>query len=235
MIAITFALPAESSDFIRLLERPGANSREGVESVRGLLGGKSVAVIHTGVGRKVSLERMEIILRREKFRYLISAGFAGALENGLRVGNVLVAENYSTAELVASPRLQLDDEGTFLGKLLTVPRMVELQGEREDLAKRTGAIAVDMETEIIATTCASHELPMLSVRAISDTISEPFPAPAKVLFDVARQKTNFLRLASYLVAHPSALTRLNAFREQIAVARKALTVTLQKIVRADLM
>jgi purine-nucleoside phosphorylase len=206
-----------------------------VESVRGLLGGKSVAVIHTGVGPKVSQERMEVILRREKFTYLISAGFAGALETELRVGNVLVAENYSAADLVASPRLQLDDEGTFLGKLLTVPRMVELQGEREDLAKRTGAIAVDMETEIIATTCAAHELPMLSVRAISDTASAPFPAPAVVLFDVARQKTNFLRLASYLVTHPSAFGRLNAFRQQIEVARKALTVTLQKIVTADLM
>jgi purine-nucleoside phosphorylase len=178
---------------------------------------------------------MEVILRREKFQYLISAGFAGALENELRVGNVLVAENYSTADLIASPRLQLDDEGTYLGKLLTVPRMVEFQGEREDLAKRTGAIAVDMETEVIATTCAEHQLPMLSVRAISDTASAPFPAPAKVLFDVARQKTNFLRLASYLLTHPSAFGRLNAFRQQIEVARKALTVTLQKIVTADLM
>src|SRR5438309_9101097 len=138
MIAITFALPAESSDFVRLLERPSPNSREGVESVRGLLAGRSVAVIHTGVGEKVSRERMEVILRREKFRYLISAGFAGALEGALRVGNVLVAENYSTAELIASPHLHLDDEGTFLGKLLTVPEMVELRAEREDLAKKTG-------------------------------------------------------------------------------------------------
>ena len=235
MIAITFALPVESSDFVRLLERPSPNSREGVESVRGLLGGRSVAVIHTGVGPKISRERMEIILRREKFQYLISAGFAGALEQELRVGNVLVAENYSAADLVASPRLQLDDEGTFLGKLLTVPRTVEHQGEREDLAKKTGAVAVDMETEVIATTCAAHELPMLSVRAISDTASAPFPAPAKVLFDVARQETNFPHLISYLVTHPSAFGRLNAFRRQIEVARKALTVTLQKIVSAGLM
>ena len=235
MIAITFALPAESSDFVRLLERPSPNSREGVESVRGLLAGQSVAVIHTGVGPAVSRERMEVILRREKFRYLISAGFAGALQRELRVGNVLVAENYSTATLLASPGLQLDDEGTFLGKLLTVPHVVELEPDREDLAKKTGAIAVDMETEIIATTCAAHELPMLSVRAISDTASQPFPAPGKVLFDVARQKTNIFRLLSYLVTHPAAFARLNAFRRQIDVARKALTVTLQKIVTAELM
>ena len=53
MIAITFALPAESSDFVALLENPALDSREGVESIRGRLHGKSVAVIHTGVGRKI--------------------------------------------------------------------------------------------------------------------------------------------------------------------------------------
>ncbi|HVF72552.1 MAG TPA: hypothetical protein VM940_13170 [Chthoniobacterales bacterium] len=234
MIAITFALPAESSDFIRLLERPSANSREGVESVRGIFRGKSVAVIHTGVGRKVAREQMEIILRRERFQYLISAGFAGALEKELRVGNVLVSDNYSTPELLASPRLQLDDEGTFLGKLLTVPRIVESEAERADLANKTGAVAIDMETEIIAEVCAAHQLPILSVRAISDTAAEPFPAPANVLFDVARQKTNFVRLGSYLLTHPAAFGRLNKFREQIAKARSALTRTLEKIVAADL-
>ena len=234
MIAITFALPAESSDFVRLLQKPSRISREGVESVRGLLGAKQIVVVHTGVGRKIAQERMEVILRREKFEYLISAGFAGALEQELRVGNVLVAENYSTPELLASPRLQLDDEGTFLGKLLTVPRMVELAGERESLAKNTGAIAVDMETEIIAAVCAAHGLALLSVRAISDTVSQPFPAPGNVMFDMARQRTMFSRLAPYLMTHPSAFARLTRFRDQIAVARKSLTATLQKIVAADL-
>jgi adenosylhomocysteine nucleosidase len=146
-----------------------------------------------------------------------------------------VSENYSAPELVASPRLQLDDEGTFLGKLLTVSRMIELPGEREDLARKNGAVAVDMETAVIATVCAAHKLPMLAVRAISDTAAEPFPAPANVLFDVARQRTDFFRLAGYLMTHPSAFGRLTAFRQQIAVARGALTATLEKIVAAGLM
>ena len=78
MIAITFALPAESSDFVRLLENRGTVSREGIETTRGHLHEKSLVVIHTGVGKKVSRERMETILHRERFEYLISSGFAGA-------------------------------------------------------------------------------------------------------------------------------------------------------------
>ena len=177
---------------------------------------------------------METILRRERFEYLISAGFAGALEKDLRVGHLLVAENFSSPELLESPKLVLADDKTFLGKLLTVPRMIETVEERESLNKKTGAAAVDMETEILAEVCAAHDLPMLSLRAISDTASEPFPAPAHVLFDVAKQKTDFFRLGSYLLTHPGAFARLNAFRERVAVARKALADALDTILRADL-
>ena len=91
-----------------------------------------------------------------------------------------------------------------------------------------------METETIAELCAAHDLPILSLRAISDTADEPFPAPANVLFDLARQKTNFARLGFYLVTHPAALVRLNAFRKRIRIARKKLADALDKILRADL-
>src|SRR2546423_10160559 len=113
--------------------------------------------------------------------------------------------------------------------------MIESVAQRETLNKRTGAAAVDMETEPIAELCGAHDLPMLSIRAISDTAVEPFPAPAHVLFDLAKQKTDFVRLGSYLVMHPSAFGRLNAFRSRIAVARKALTEALDKILRASLL
>lgn len=235
MIAITFALPAESSDFVSLLEKPTFNSREGVENIRGHLHGKSVAVIHTGVGRTTCCQRMEVILRREQFEYVISAGFAGALEPELRIGNLLVSENYSSPRLLRSPQLDLPDDGIFLGKLLTVSGVIESNAERARLAAKTGAFAVDMETEFIAEACADQELPLLALRAISDTPSEPFPAPANVLFDVEKQRTDFARLAFYLMTHPGALSRLKGFRERIAVARKALARTLDAILRNDLL
>lgn len=235
MIAITFALPAESSDFVSLLEKPVLISREGVESIRGRLHGKSVAIIHTGVGEKSCRAAMEVLLRRERFEYLISAGFAGALEKEFAVGHLLIAENFSSPELLRSSRLDLPDDGLFLGKLLTVPGMIDSTAERERLAARTGAVAVDMETEFIAKQCAERELPMLSLRAISDTPSELFPAPPNVLFDLKKQKTDFARLAFYLLAHPGAFSRLNRFRQRIAMARKNLTNVLGRILRADLL
>jgi nucleoside phosphorylase len=177
---------------------------------------------------------MEILLRRQRFEYLLSAGFAGALDKELHTGDLVIAENFSSATLLRSPHLDLADEGIFLGKLLTASGVISSSEEREQLGKETGAAAVDMETEFIADACAEHELPILSLRAISDTPAEPFPAPPHVLFDLEKQKTDFARLAFYLATHPGAISRLNAFRERVAVARRNLTATLEKIVRADL-
>jgi len=235
MIAITFALPAESSDLIPLLERPSLNSREGVESIRGRIHGRSIAVMHTGVGEESCRVQIESFLRRQQFQYLISAGFAGGLEAELQIGNLLLAENFSSPELLRSPQLDLPEEGLFLGKLVTVPGIVDSKRERERWAAKTGAAALDMETEFIAEACAGHGLPMLSLRAISDTAAEPFPAPPRVLFDLEKQKTNYARLAFYLATHPGAFGRLNAFRQRVALARKSLTAALEKLLRTDLL
>ena len=233
-IAITFALPAESSDFVRLLTKPVLPARKGREAISGQIHGRSVAVLHTGVGEKSCRGRLEDFLRAGRFKYLISAGFAGALDPELQIGSLLLSENFSSPELLASPKLDFAGADIFAGTLVTMPRVVDTRSERDRLAAESGAAAVDMETEIIAAVCAAHRIPMLSLRAISDTPSEPLPAPPSVLFDIEKQKTNFGRLAFYLVGHPGAVVRLNVFRKQVALARRSLTTALDNILRADL-
>ncbi len=233
-IAITFALPAESSDFARLLTKPIVYARDGVECVRGEIHGRPVALFHTGVGEKSCRAHIDGFLRQQQLKYLISAGFAGALDEELQVGNLLLADNFSSPKLLASPHLDFAGTGLFVGKLATVPGIIDSKSERERWAMESGAVAADMETEFIAAACAAHRVPMLSLRVISDTASEPFPAPPNVLFDLERQKTNFGRLALYLVSHPGAVIRLNAFRQRIGLARQSLTSALDKLLRVDL-
>ena len=235
MIAIAFALRAESSDFVPLLTKPITHARDGVESIRGQIHGRSVAVFHTGVGEKHCRARIDNFLREQHFKYLISAGFAGALDEGLQIGNLLISENFSSPELLGSPHLDFADEGVFLGKLATVPGVIDSKSERDSWAAKSGAAAVDMETEFIAAACANHRVPILSLRVMSDTPSEPFPAPADVLFDLEKQKTNIARLVPYLLKHPGALLRLNAFRQRVALARKSLTSALDRLLRVDLL
>lgn len=234
MIAISFALPAESSDFVRLLTKPVIHAREGVESMRGQIHGRLVAVFHTGVGEKSCKARVENFLRQQQFKYLISTGFAGALDKELLIGSLLLSENFSSPELLSSPHLASTGDALFLGKLVTVPGVIDSKPERDRLAAATGAAAVDMETEFIAAACAAHRVPILSLRVVTDTPSQPFPVPPNVLFDLEKQKTNFGRLALYLGTHPRALQRLGVFRQHVALARRSLTAALDRLLRVDL-
>ena len=75
IIAITFALPAESSDFVRLLTTP-VTTADGLKSIRGQMHERPVVVFHTGVGESSCRPRIENFLRQQQLKYLISAGFA---------------------------------------------------------------------------------------------------------------------------------------------------------------
>lgn len=234
MIAILFALPAESSDFIRLLARSASGNGKCPESIQGQIHGRSIAVFHTGVGERSCRARIENILRESQFKYLISTGFAGALNRDLKVGELLVSNNLSSPALLSSPHLDPTANRFVVGKLKTVPKIISSESERERWATESGAVAIDMETEFIAEACVAHKVPLLSLRVISDTPAEPLPAPPEILFDLEKQKTNFALLAYHLMTHPSAFKRLSAFRQQVLRARQSLTAALDKILRVDL-
>ena len=98
-IAVTFALPAESSEFLRRVRDKSARDRNGVRTVRGKIDNRSIEVIHTGVGEKICRQRIGKFLVNQQFDFLISAGFAGSLNHQLQVNDLLVAKNFSTVDL----------------------------------------------------------------------------------------------------------------------------------------
>ena len=229
MIAITFALPAESQEFLRSLGNKSRDHRNGIRIIRGKVDDRTIEVFHTGVGKNVCRQRMAKFLHDQHFDYLISAGFAGALNDQLQLGDLLLAKNFSTVRL--EENFSLSSFPIHTGDLLTVPALIDSRGERNKLALTSGAVAVDMETEFIARACAAHGIPVLSLRVISDTPKELFPAPANVLFDIERQQTRMPKLAAYLVAHPHRIPRLVQFARRIAHGRKTLADALVGFVR----
>jgi nucleoside phosphorylase len=243
MIAVTFALPAESSEFLRRLRDKSHTDRDGVRAIRGKIEDRAIEVLHTGVGEKVCRQRLGKFLSARRtagrirggeqdrqFDCLISAGFAGALDNDLKIGDLLLAENFSTVHL-SEARASLSGLHIQIANLLTVPALIDSPEERNKLALKSGAVAADMETEFIARACAACAIPLLSLRVISDTPHTRLPAPANVLFDVERQQTRMLKLATHLLAHPSRVPRLVRFASRIAHARKLLADALVATVR----
>ncbi len=228
MIAVTFALPAESSEFLRQLGNKSRADRNGISVVRGTIGHRSIEVIHTGVGENVSRQRIGRFLENQQFYFLISAGFAGSLNHELQVNDLLVAKNFSTVDL---EHASLSNVSIHAANMLTVPALIDSGGERERVARESGASAVDMETEFIARACAVHGIPLLALRVITDTPTKPFPAPPSVLFDIQQQRTHIAALARFFLAHPRRMPGLVQFARRILRARKTLSNALVRIVR----
>ena len=227
MIAVTFALPTESSEFLRRLGNKSRANRNGIRIVRGTIGHRSVEVIHTGVGKNISRKRIEKFLENQQFDFLVSAGFAGSLNDELQVNDLLVAKNFSTVDL---KHASLSNVSIYAANMLTVPALIDSGEERERVAHESRASAVDMETEFIARACAVDGIPLLAMRVITDTPTQPFPAPPRILFDIQRQRTHLVALARFFLAHPKRMPGLVQFAKRIAHVRKTLSNALVRIV-----
>jgi adenosylhomocysteine nucleosidase len=209
MIAITFALRAESAGFAAQLRKQKIDDRQ-------------IMIWHTGVGQKHCRLRMNQFLKAERPDFLISSGFAGGMREDLRVGDLILAENFSDRQLLAKAQQTLTGYKVQAVKMFTSTTIIHSIADRNEIARANNAAAVDMETAVIAAACATHGVPMLSLRVITDSLQEPLPTTPPVLFDVERQRTNFRRLTSHLIAHPNSVLGLLQFRARIVRVRKKL-------------
>jgi adenosylhomocysteine nucleosidase len=231
MIAVTFALPVESTGLIAQLRGANRIMSGDAPIIEGKIDNRLVAVFHTGVGREKCRSEIEKLLSGQQFDCLISAGFAGAVRESLQVGDLFLAENFSDRQLLFNARRILVDNNACTGRLFTSTSIIESVAQREEVARVSGAAAVDMETEAIAQACRARGTPMLSIRVISDSLDKRLPAPAGILFDVERQRTNLAKLVPYVLSHPTIGWHLIRFARRIARSREALTNAIVAFVR----
>lgn len=227
MIGITFALPAESSDLRSQLR----DIRRVNDLLMGKLENHNVALLHTGVGAKNCNQRMEQLLHKARPRLVVSSGFAGAVVNDLQVNDLVFGENFSDADLLKRAEEILRTCEPRAVKIFTAPSIIDSIAERNEIARGSGAAAVDMETGSIVEICQAHGVPLLSLRAISDTPSDPLPAPADVLFDVDRQQTDLRKLFAHFIVHPSGIIRIISFARRVREIRAKLTEALVELIR----
>ena len=231
MIAVTFALPAESKAFVSRLQNKRRIPFLNDDFICGEIDSRSLTIFHTGVGRRIAEKRLIEFLGDQQFEILVSSGFAGGVGAEMNVGDLFIAENVSDSQLFAIAQRALTHAHPRTGKLSTSSRIVVSATQRMQFARSRGADAIDMETDVIEQTCVERGIPMLSLRAISDTLRDPFPAPPAVLFDIEQQKTPITGLAVYLITKPTAIGPLIRFARQIGRTRETLADALTSLVQ----
>jgi len=144
---------------------------------------------------------------------IISIGIAGALAAGLPVGQWVVAD----AVLVDGESLSTDPAWTnrlaarlpeaARGVLLGVNAMVAEATQKASLHSMTGAVAVDMESHIVARVARRHRLPFAAARVISDAAHHNLP-PAVLVGMKSDGGMNLPAVLRSLLANPGQLPAL---------------------------
>jgi hopanoid-associated phosphorylase len=117
---------------------------------------------------------------------LISFGVAGGLAPDLQPGNCIIgsailddAAQRPTDSRWAQ-RLMRIIPGAILGPIAGVREPIAHAAEKRALHQRTGAIAVDMESHIVAQAAAQHGVPVAAIRVVVDPAERTIPRSALV-------------------------------------------------------
>lgn len=138
-----------------------------------------LAVVQAGMGFANARRATQALLEAHTPAWVISCGFSGALQEGMRVGDIVLANGIADTH-GQSLKLELGmpadpDNGLHVGRLLTVDEMIRTVDEKKELGEKHGAIAVDMESLAVAQICKETNTKFLAVRVISDDLSGDLP------------------------------------------------------------
>jgi hopanoid-associated phosphorylase len=117
---------------------------------------------------------------------VISIGLAGALSPLLKVGDCVIADRILTGaenwDCDSGWRVRLESRLPFAqqGALFGSDVIIEHPETKSGLHNTTGALAVDMESQVAARFAASRKLPLAGLRVISDDAGHVLPPAALV-------------------------------------------------------
>jgi len=188
-------------------------------------GGREALV--TGMGRRNASTRFNDALIRLNPERVLTCGFAGALNPGLKIGDVLFDEDFD-----AGFGEQLRSLGALPAKFYCSARVAATVAEKVELRRATGADAVEMESAVIRTICREHEIPSATVRVISDAANEDLPLDFNALM-TSEQKISILKLTGALLRSPAKVPRLLDLQRNTRLAARRLANVLTGLLQAS--
>jgi adenosylhomocysteine nucleosidase len=187
--------------------------------------GPGVLVICRGRGRETA-ELVQIALRAG-CRSIISFGVAGGLAPDLVPGDCVVASgvvdypNLRPTDPLWSRKLTEVIPRARQGVIVGVNAVVSNPADKQKLHVLTGAVAVDMESHLVARFAASHDLAFAAVRVVIDPAHRVVP-PAALLAMAPGGSTDKSSMVWEILARPSQLSLLLRLAVDACAARTAL-------------
>lgn len=120
-------------------------------------------------------------------RFVLSAGYSGGLNEQFHLGDIVLATEVVDQDGHQWPTSWPRAACSFRqGRVLTVPKPACEPEAKRKLGLDHGAVAVDMETALVARICTEHRTPFGCLRVISDAVDRRVPPQMVRCFEGSR-------------------------------------------------
>jgi nucleoside phosphorylase len=137
------------------------------------LNGREVLLVANGAGRRRAAQGVDVASSMGKLDLICNMGFCGALESGMAIGDIFVAERVQTGVAEYAAVKPLSNRPYHTGLLASIDRVAQTAEEKGGLRAR-GASAVEMEAAGVAAKAAELGVPFYCVRSVTDLAHETF-------------------------------------------------------------
>ena len=192
-----------------------------------------IAIVYTGMGFAAARQGTLALIDAHRPSWILSAGFSGALNPQMKVGDIVMGNALCDThgqEMQIDLQMASDPQrGLWVGKLLTADQIVRTVAEKQTLAEKHGAAAVDLESLAVAQVCKEAKTRFMAVRSISDDMSADLPAEILTLVNTSGA-SRFGAALSFFWKRPSSIKDMWNLRENAQKAADRLAPYLLSVV-----
>ena len=165
MLGIIGAMDEEVLKIKEHMEQVTVETYAGMEFHRGMLNGKELVVVRSGIGKVNAGICSQILVDKFGVEGIVNTGVAGSLKNEINIGDIVLS----------SDAVQHDMDATGFGDPHgQIPRMdsgdqfISDKEKKQWLVDTFGGYCTEMEGAAIAQAAYLNKVPYLVIRAISD-------------------------------------------------------------------
>ena len=169
MIGIIGAMEEEVTILKRKLNDMNEINIAHVKFYVGKLNHKEVVLTQSGIGKVNASISTTLLIEKFNPEVVINTGSAGALDQTLSIGDILVSNHDPTLLTKTMHVLEQQQLNGKVGMIVSGDSFIGSSEQRQKIKQQfPEAMAVEMEATAIAQTCYQFKVPFIVTRAVSD-------------------------------------------------------------------
>lgn len=252
IIGLLAAMPEEIKPLLKQVGTYEKLSAAGFNLYRFTINGRSCRLIESGIGIRRAEKAARALIASEHPDVIISFGFGGAVQSGMAVGDLAIARSIrlhrgrnsdaregivlpvpakvrQTLEAVCIQRGCAIREGDFLTSEIILNKK-ELAGA---LPQDVANPVLDMETWAVALVAAREKIPLLAIRAVSDTADEELGFSIGEFTD-SDMNMRISKILSTIARKPGIIPQLIRLARNSRIAGRNLAAAVEHLIEMDM-